>query len=82
MRRRSIKDYTSDLRVFLRYLHGSYQTASDLSATVIGPRIYDYEDIPSALRPEEVKKVLEVAGQDLSPTGRRDYAMLMLLATY
>jgi integrase/recombinase XerD len=82
LRRRSIKDYTSDLRVFLRYLHGSSQTASDLSATVIGPRIYDHEDIPSALRPEEVKKVLEVAGQDLSPTGRRDYAMLMLLATY
>ncbi len=82
LRRRSIKDYTSNLRVFLRYLYGSAQTASDLSRTVIGPRIYDYEDIPSALRPEEVQKVLEVARQDLSPTGRRDYAMLMLLATY
>jgi len=82
LRRRSVMDYTSDLRVFLSYLHGSAQTASDLGATVIGPRIYDHEDIPSALRPEEVKKVLEVTGQDHSPTGRRDYAMLMLLATY
>jgi integrase/recombinase XerD len=82
LRRRSISDYTSDLRLFLRYLHRSSQTAFDLSETVIGPRIYDREDIPSALRPEEVKRVLEVAGQDLSPTGRRDYAMLMLLATY
>jgi len=82
LRRRSIKDYTSDLRLFLRYLYGSAQTASDLSQTVIGPRIYDHEDIPSALRPEEVKKVLDVARQDLSPTGRRDYAMLMLLVIY
>lgn len=82
LRRRSIKDYTSNLRVFLRYLHGSAQTATDLSGAVIGPRIYDYEDIPSALRPEEVQKVLEVTRRDLSPTGRRDYAMLMLLATY
>ncbi|MHB8348626.1 MAG: site-specific integrase [Acidiferrobacterales bacterium] len=82
LRRQSIKDYTSNLRVFLRYLYGSAQTASDLSGAVIGPRIYDYEDIPSALRPEEVQKVLAIARQDLSPTGRRDYAMLMLLATY
>lgn len=82
LRRRSIGDYTSDLRVFLRYLHGSSQTSCDLGETVIGPRIYDREDIPSALRPEEVKQVLEVAGQDLSHVGRRDYAMLMLLASY
>lgn len=82
LRRRSISDYTSHLRLFLRYLHGSSQTAFDLSEAVIGPRIYDREDIPSALRPEEVRKVLAVAAQDLSPTGRRDYAMLMLLATY
>jgi site-specific recombinase XerD len=82
LRRRSISDYASDLRLFLRYLHGTSQTSRDLSKTVIGPRIYDREDIPSALRPEEVKKVLKVAGQDLSPTGRRDYAMLVLLATY
>jgi len=48
----------------------------------MGPRIYDDEGIPSALRPEEVRAVLEVTRQDFSPTGRRDYAFLMLLATY
>jgi integrase/recombinase XerD len=80
--RRSIQHTTSNLRVFLRYLHGSGDTSCDLSETVIGPRMYDYEDIPSALRPEDVDKVLEVTGRDFSPAGRRDYAMLVLLSTY
>ena len=48
----------------------------------MGPRIYDDDHIPAALRPEEVQAVLEVTRQDSSPRGRRDYAFLMLLATY
>ena len=82
LRRASIEDRTVCLRDFLRHLHRRGCTASDLSGTVIGPRIYDHEDIPSALRAEEVRKVLEVTRADLSPTGLRDYAILMLLATY
>lgn len=82
LRRGSIEDCTGGVRVFLRYLHGSGRTVSDISCTVLGPRIYDYEHIPSALRPEEVEKVLEVTREDRSPTGQRDYALLMLLATY
>jgi len=82
LRRRTIEGRTVYLRSFLRYLHGSGRTPLDLSSTVIGPRIYDDEGIPSALRPEEVRAVLEVTRQDFSPTGRRDYACLMLLATY
>jgi len=82
LRRRTIEGYTVCLRSFLRYLHGSGRTALDLSRTVIGPRIYDDEQIPSALRPEEVQAVLEVTRQDCSPIGRRDYAFLTLLATY
>ncbi|PYU44935.1 MAG: integrase [Acidobacteria bacterium] len=80
--RASIESCTVGLRGFLRYLHNSGRTSSDLGSAVIGPRIYDYEQIPSALRAEEVQKILEVSRQDLSPTGRRDYAFLMLLATY
>jgi len=63
-------------------LHGSGRTALDLSGTVIGPRIYDDEQVPSALRPEEIQAVLEATRQDRSPIGRRDYAFLMLLAAY
>jgi site-specific recombinase XerD len=81
-RRASIADYTVCLRDFLRHLHRRGHTALDLSETVIGPRLYDREDIPSALRPEEVKRVLEATREDRSPAGLRDYAILMLLATY
>jgi len=80
--RRTIQTVTSNLRIFLRYLYESGATVSALDRTVIGPRIYAYEDIPSALRPADVEKVLEVTGRDLSAIGRRDYAMLMLLSTY
>ena len=82
MRRASIEDYTVCLRDFLRHLYGSGLTAADLSGTVIGPRIYEHEDIPSALRPEELQRVLQVTRTDVSPAGLRDYAVLILLATY
>jgi site-specific recombinase XerD len=82
LRRASVEDYIVCLRDLLRHLHGSGWIAVDLSSVVIGPRIYAHEDIPSALRPEEVQRVLEVTRKDISPAGLRDYAILMLLATY
>ena len=82
LRRKSISDLTSDLRVFLRYLYGRNTTARDLSTLVTGPVLYAYEGIPSALQAEDVKKVLETTRRDRTPGGRRDYAILMLLATY
>jgi integrase/recombinase XerD len=82
LRRKSIKDYTSELRVFLRYLHENDATTRDLSISVTSPILYTYEDIPSALLAEEVQKVLATTRQDLTLGGLRDYAILMLLATY
>lgn len=80
--RASIEDRTVCLRDFLRHLHHRGRTTSDLSGTVIGPRIYEHEGIPAALGAEEVQRVLQVTRADLSPTGLRDYAILLLLATY
>jgi integrase/recombinase XerD len=82
MKRSSIEDRTVCLRDFLRHLYRRGHIAADLSDTVIGPRIYEHEGIPSALRAEEVQKVIEVVSADLSPTGLRDYAILLLLARY
>lgn len=82
LRRTTIEGCTGDLRSFLRYLHGSGRTAFDLSDLVIGPRIYDDEQIPSALRPEEVQKLLHIVRKDRSSIGRRDHAFLMLLSVY
>jgi integrase/recombinase XerD len=82
LRRKSINDVTSDLRVFLRYLHGSGTTARDLSTSVTSPILYTYEDIPSAPLAEDVQKVLATTRRDRNLGGRRDYAILTLLATY
>lgn len=82
LRRASIKEHADRLRDFLRYLCRCGRTATDLSGTVIGPCVYEHENIPSALRAEEVRRVLEVTRRDLSPVGLRDYAILTLLATY
>jgi integrase/recombinase XerD len=82
LRRGSIEDRTVCLRDFLRHLWRMGRTAIDLSGTVIGPRIYEHEGIPVALRIEEVRRVLEVTRKDLSPVGLRDYAILILLSTY
>ena len=81
MRRRSLQSLTGNLRIFLRYLHG-LGMIPDLGSTLIGPRVYAFEGMPSALRAEEIDKVLYCTRQDHKPSGLRDYAMLLLLSTY
>jgi integrase/recombinase XerD len=80
--RPSLKDVTTKMRSFLRWLHMTKQTPSDLSSTVIAPLLYAFESIPSALRAEDVKEVLAVTRQDCTPKGIRDYAILMLISKY
>jgi site-specific recombinase XerD len=82
VRRTSCKGITTKLRSFLRHLHFAGISGRDLSTAVIGPTLYAYEGIPSALRAEDIQKVLKVTRQDRSAIGRRDYAILMLLSTY
>jgi len=80
--RRSLKDVTTKVRSFLRWLHMTEQTSRDLSSTVITPLLYAFESIPSALRAGDVKEILAVARQDCTPKGIRDYAILMLISKY
>lgn len=82
VRRTTCKGMTVKLRSFLRHLHLSGRTGRDLSTAVIGPTLYAFEGIPSALQTEDIKKVLQATRRDRSPIGRRDYAILMLLTTY
>jgi site-specific recombinase XerD len=82
LRRKSIHIITSDLRVFLRYLHGIGVTSRDLSASVTSPTLYAYEGIPSVLPAEDVQKILATTRQDRTLAGCRDYAILMMLTTY
>jgi integrase/recombinase XerD len=82
LRRVSLKGVTVTLRSFLRYLHATGRTGRDLSVAMIGPRVYTDEGIPSALRAEDVLRVLAVTRADHSALGRRDYAIVLLLARY
>jgi integrase/recombinase XerD len=80
-RRATKKGCAVHLRSFLRYLHGSGRI-QDLAPSVLLPRLYVHEGVPSAMRPEEIKAVLRSARRDRSPIGLRDFAILTLLSTY
>jgi len=82
LRRASIKGVATRLRSFLRWLHATRQTARDLSVAVVAPVIYAAGSIPSALRSQDVHKILSIARQDRTAKGLRDYAILVLLAKY
>lgn len=81
-RRSSIKAATDWLRVFLRWLHTAGQTNRDFSTAVIGPAMYAFASVPSALRSEDTKNILAAARQDATAKGIRDHAILMLLSQY
>jgi integrase/recombinase XerD len=80
--RGSLKLATVDLRSFLRYLKISGRIKNDLSGEILVPKCYKLEDLPRELRAEHVDKVLEATRADHSAIGRRDHAILTLLATY
>ncbi|MFF2347538.1 site-specific integrase [Pseudarthrobacter sp. NPDC058119] len=77
----SMRDEASSLKVFLRYAHRQGLLSADLSPTVGWPQVYRLSDIPRSISWAEVNRVL--AGVDRrTETGRRDYAILLLLVTY
>ena len=82
LRRVSLASSAAKLRSLLLYLHQSGRIPTDLSAQVIGPMLYAYENTPSTLDRSQIDRVLEVTSVDRSPRGLRDYAILQLLATY
>lgn len=79
--RTSMSKQCAILRHFLSYLHRHSMIPIDMSSIVVAPRIFKYESCPRFLTRVEVQKVLSVIDQE-TLVGKRDYAMLMLLATY
>ena len=69
------------LRVFLQYLKREGLISRDLSSCVESPRSYRYAHVPRSISWDEVGKTLEAVDRR-TPTGRRDYAVLLLLSTY
>jgi len=67
------------LRSFLRFLYVRGETAIDLSISVPVVRRWRQASVPTFLSPEEMERVLSATDRS-TPRGRRDYAILLLLA--
>ena len=78
---RSLHGVCSALRALLRYLFRAGHTISDLSAVVEGPHIYQLAEIPRSIAWEDVMRTLRCIDRR-SALGKRDYAILLLLAVY
>jgi integrase/recombinase XerD len=73
------KTATTALRSFLRYLRHCGEIELDLAAAVPTVPNWSMTGIPRAIAPEHVQAVFAHCPRD-TPVGRRDYAILMLLA--
>jgi site-specific recombinase XerD len=67
------------LRSFLRYLWLQGEITSDLAACVPGVPRWRLSSLPKSLPPGQVRRVLDHCDRRTA-TGRRDYAILLLLA--
>ncbi|MDZ7752078.1 MAG: site-specific integrase [Gammaproteobacteria bacterium] len=73
------KSATTALRAFFRYLHHSGLLSCDLVAAVPTVPNWSMTGIPRAIAAEHVRAVLAHCPRN-TPVGRRDYAILLLLA--
>jgi site-specific recombinase XerD len=79
--RQTMISYCSILRNFLSFLFTCRRIPRDHSSVVITPRTYRHERCPRYLTKSEIEKVLGAADR-ATPVGKRDFAILSLLATY
>lgn len=77
----SLHECTGTLRVFLRYLHRQGIIPADISRALPRGRKYKQSSLPRALPWADVQRVLDGVDRR-SSVGKRDYAILMLLASY
>ena len=80
-KRKTMVDYTSKLRSFLSFLYSRNIIPTDLSAVVVIPRLYQHENYPRYLTQQQITSIL-ASIERKSPSGKRDYAIVLLLATY
>ena len=76
---KTIEQQLCGLRSFLRYLLETGQHDQDLAATLPSVRVARQARIPSTWTPDQVKQVLAAIDRG-NPTGKRDYAMILLVA--
>jgi site-specific recombinase XerD len=76
---KSISSILTTLRVFLRFLYLNQYTGEDLSLKVPKQSKYYYPPVPSVWEKQDVVRMLKSVDR-ASPVGKRDYAILLLVA--
>jgi len=77
----SIKANVRMIRGFLSYLKSRGKIHKDFSRSIIAPKIYRHANCPRYLTSKEVRAILSSIDRR-TKIGKRDYAILILLATY
>jgi integrase/recombinase XerD len=78
---RTVATMLSSMRCFFRHLYIEELLKNDLSVEVSKAKINRRFKLPSLWKPEDVQKLLISIDRD-NPTGKRDYAILLLIARY
>lgn len=81
LKRASLQAMVAHIRSFLRFLASSGETAIGLDRQIDTPRVYREEQLPKALPWETVQALLQAIDRT-TPSGVRDYAIFLLIATY
>jgi site-specific recombinase XerD len=79
--RATLQHVVAHLRSFLRWLAAHGQAPKGLDSQIDTPRVYRQEQLPRALPWDTVRALLHSIARTTA-VGRRDYAMLLLIATY
>lgn len=79
--RESLQHVVAVLRSFLRFLASRGEVPFGLDLQIDTPRVYRWEKLPRALPWDTVQTLLKSIDRS-DPMGKRDFAMLLLIATY
>lgn len=82
MARSTCRGLCINVRSLLQFLYATRRMPRNLAPSVITPSSYRYEGLPSTISAEQIRIILSAARKNRSPRGLRDYAILLLLATY
>jgi site-specific recombinase XerD len=77
----SIRSYASSLRSFFRYAEMRGWCPVGIAGSIMAPRVFQHEALPSGPTWDIVQEILDVTAGD-HPTEIRDHAILMLFAIY
>ncbi len=77
----SVRGYASSLRSFFRYAEMRGWCAAGIAASIMAPRVFKHESLPSGPTWDVVQDILAATAGD-RPTAIRDHAILMLFALY